>query len=304
MATTEQIVTMPIEHPETGKRMRGFRFAGKYDRLQGGKLDDWKGVADPARFIAQRGISFQAELYALALKHKGIEVREIEYRLITRPTIKLCSKDTDADAYRQRCLDWILADPAKMVSHTLILASGRLKQAQWYLWNCCQRLRECRKHSRWLPNSKACYAWERECPYLSLCECVAAEGDELWVIEEGYHVLPGPHSELGDAGFDDRIVTHSSLETLTLCDVRYYWRYPCKYRKGSEQSDALRIGSAMHAGIATYAEGGEEAAIQAINEWEEANPVLGEQNGQRRDQEVARATAMVMAAAIKWPFEE
>ncbi|MCZ6654826.1 MAG: PD-(D/E)XK nuclease family protein [Planctomycetota bacterium] len=86
--TIESVVSMPILNPETGARSRTFEYWGVVDKLEGSTIIDWKSTDDPARFIHQKRIGLQAELYALALKAAGVHVDTIEYRLIQKPGLK------------------------------------------------------------------------------------------------------------------------------------------------------------------------------------------------------------------------
>jgi hypothetical protein len=97
----EQIVSMPIINPDTGKPSRTFEFAGKTDKVEGDTVIDWKGTGDAPRFIRQHAIGFQAECYALACQAAGYPIWNVEYRLIERPTIK----------YRRPTFTWAVMKP-------------------------------------------------------------------------------------------------------------------------------------------------------------------------------------------------
>ena len=86
----ESVVQLPVLNPDTKGASRTFSFFGVLDKLEDGTLTDWKTTADPQRFIQQRAIAFQAELYAACLQHAGTPIKRIVYCLITVPTIKLC----------------------------------------------------------------------------------------------------------------------------------------------------------------------------------------------------------------------
>ena len=60
----------------------------------------------------------------------------------------------------------------------------------------------------------------------------------------------------------------------------------------------------MHRGLEAYATGGIEAAYGTIDDWADANPILGEDAARIQDQQIGKARAMVMAAAQKWPMSE
>lgn len=86
---TEVIVRSKVYNPETGRQSRTFTFAGVVDAIPEDRLKiiDYKGTDDPLKFIHEQAISFQPELYALALRERGIHIQEVEYRLIVRPAI-------------------------------------------------------------------------------------------------------------------------------------------------------------------------------------------------------------------------
>ena len=86
-APSERVVSMSIVNPDTGGKSRSFRYVGLVDLQPEAEVADWKGVADPDRFIKASRIGYQAERYALALLHEGKAIRKITYRLLTRPTI-------------------------------------------------------------------------------------------------------------------------------------------------------------------------------------------------------------------------
>ena len=299
MRETEVLVTMPVKNPATNRATPKFVFAGKVDGIEGDVIDDWKSTDDPHKFISRRAIAFQAELYALALKYVKRTITGIRYRLITKPGIRFCNKDADLQAYEDRCVEWIEAEPDRLFDHSLPLNAGRLVQARHYLWECCQRILDCRRNARWLPNSGACDAWGRQCPYLPLCECMAANADPTWIIEDQFEVAENTHSELGGYTNKRCVVTQSSLGCLCLCELRYYWRYERGLRKPRTSIDAAWLGSAMHVGLEHFVAGRLEGAYAAIDEWREHNPVLGE-DVRKQDQEIAKARAMTRAAAGRW----
>ena len=84
-----------------------FVYMGKVDRLENGTLIDWKTATDPRDFMDKNIVGLQAEMYALALKHEGYDVKNVEYRIIQKPKIRYSSKDADLAAYRDRCIEWL-----------------------------------------------------------------------------------------------------------------------------------------------------------------------------------------------------
>ncbi|KKL00154.1 hypothetical protein LCGC14_2628830, partial [marine sediment metagenome] len=170
---------------------------------------------------------------------------------------------------------------------------------KYFLWDCSKRILDSRRNNRWLPSAQACYAWNRPCAYLPLCEAVSHGADPNWIVEEQFE-KSALHPELPGVGPEAlEVLTQSSLGVLTLCEVMYYWRYERGIRPRREDSEALWTGSATHVGLQAYAAGGLDAAKIAIEEWERNNPALGD--GVRyADQQIARARAIVRAAAERW----
>lgn len=354
----EQIVSMPVRNPDNlSSCSRTFRFVGKADQVESGKIIDWKGVSGVARFIFQRAVGFQGELYALCEAEHDNNVIEIEYRLLTRPTLKYSAPrtlwavmkhgrktavklfdeeddavvfcleqeavssepgsfrvdtrvkgDADRDAYERRCLeDQLLAEPGKVESHSYFIVPARLAIARRYLWDCCKRILECRRTQCWLPTEQACYMYNRQCPCAKLCQATM-NGDKIdYIIDDGYdRFQEGEHLhrelEMGRRTSDGTdILTYTSVSTFRLCEARYYWQYELGLRPKGEYSEPLWIGSAVHKGLATSAEEGLEAGLEAIDDWAAANPVIGEDRAWLQDQQIARARAMLRAADIRWP---
>jgi hypothetical protein len=223
--------------------------------------------------------------------------------------------DASRDAFEQRCLEQMFDEPTRVVEHVYHLTETRMQRAAEWLWQNCKRLLECWAHDRWLQNEKSCYAYSRECPYMALCEGIVDGVDVEWLKGEEYEESD-PHPELNGyrptklptkrnhRGARQGVVTYSSLTTLAMCEVRYYWRYVARLkRRQHEDGEALWLGSAMHRGLQVYAEGGLDAGLAAVDEWARDNPVLGENAAWLLDQQIARARAMVRAAALRWPIE-
>lgn len=334
---------MPILNPATGGRSRTFDYWGKVDLVEGNRLVDWKGTDDPDKFIRQKKLGLQAECYALVLEKMGRRITEIEYRLITRPTLhytlptyryavmKAGRKSAvyvydvreeaeghpyilregysiqervtgyvDRNAFEEKCYEWLLAEPSRLVSHPLLVTDARKEQAKWLLWNTSKRILENRTCDRWMANDGACYAFRRECECMPLCEATM-EGAAL---PEKFQPVANPHPELGEDPFESSkndILTYTSASTLHLCEMRYYWKYERGLRRERDEGDPLWIGSAIHVGLAALATAGLEAALEAIDEWAEINPVLGQDGAHKQDERIAKARAMVRAAALKWP---
>jgi hypothetical protein len=200
---TEHVVSMPVLNPDTQASSRTFTYRGVVDGVTGDVLLDWKTVSDIADFIRSRAIGYQTELYAAALAAGGVQVTTAHFRLIERPTIRLCNKDGGSSrVYEDRCVDW-LRQPGKLAEHEMYVDPGRVEQARYWLWSVSKRILDNRRTGRWLRNEHACKLWGRDCEYLPLCTAEASgyQADDL--IRGRYEVVDDPHPELsrqGDSG--------------------------------------------------------------------------------------------------------
>lgn len=183
---SEMKVETPLVNPETGRSSRTFRYMGKVDGVDGGRLFDWKFIGDVAKFVKSKVIGYQTEIYAAALASYGIHIDSAEYRLVEKPTIKFCGKDKDAGAYEERCYNWLLDDPSHTVTHEVWLNPQRIEMARRWLWDVGQRIADSRKRGAWLTNELACHTWNRQCEYMGLCEIEANGGDPEDLIVTDY----------------------------------------------------------------------------------------------------------------------
>lgn len=295
---TEHVVSMPVRNPDTTGQSRTFEFRGKLDRFDQGVIVDWKTTDDPLAYIRQALIGFQAELYALALLEEEITAQGIVYRLIRKPTIRLCSKDPSPEAYEARCYEWLRAAEYATVDHDRMFNPARMAEAARWLWHVAKRIIECRQKGEWLTNEHACTHWNRECEYLPLCVCHAEGGDVGDLIAQSYEPRV-VHEEL-ETG-DKDVLTYSSASTMTLCERRYCFRYEhCIMAKRKEDSGAAYLGSAVHVGLAAAFVGGLGNGYTAVGQWADANPVIGPDAATKQAQEMAKARAMVRVAMERW----
>ncbi len=141
----EKVVSLPIYNPDHDRRRgvsRTFVFMGKLDRMeiQDGTLVDWKCTSDPMKFIREKTISFQAELYAAALKTEGYDVQEIIYKLLSIPTITFCGKDKTQSDYEERCVSWLQERAERLMEHPVPINPYRIFRAQEWMWDLSKRI--------------------------------------------------------------------------------------------------------------------------------------------------------------------
>ena len=248
-------------------------------------------VTKPSRKTAIRVLDDLKEAKALAIM-QGAEVEE------------RWTGDRDRNAYEQRCFEWLAEDPTRIRSYPYFVSKAKLTQAQWFLWECGKRILDSRTNNRWIPNPGACFAYDRPCVYQPLCEAVLNGNNYHDVLVENFQIVESSHPELNGADSDHNgkgVLTYSSLSDLTSCEMLYCWRHEQRLRKRvDEESGPLWTGSATHVGVAKYATDGEAAALAAIDEWADKNPVLGPDASWRQDEQIARARAMMRAVAAKW----
>jgi len=296
----EVVVRCPIINPDTGRSSRRYEFAGVVDVIEDSKIVDWKSCSNIDTFVREKKIGFQPYLYALAAQSAGYRIDEIEYRLIETPSIRFCGKDKwDIAAYEDRCFEWLHATPNHLMTYSIMINSARMQQTKVFLWDCAKRLLENYAKDRWLPNEHACHKWQRVCEYAPLCEAMVDGLDVDWIIKDSFEKR---ESHLKEIESDRKFITYTSLSTLTLCEMKYFWRYVHNLTPRTDYHEARWLGSAMHRGLEAYAQGGAQAAKLAIYAWERENPALGE-GTKYVDQQCAKARAMVRAAAAKWPHE-
>lgn len=327
----EKQVCMPLRNPATGRSSTKFYYAGAIDLIGGGRIVDWKSASDTTGFAAKKSIGYQPECYALALRRLGYEVTEYEYRVIQTPSITLCGKDYSSalediasvrgckvselpesisavvnvqarNAYEQRCYEWIQSDPTRLLSLVYPITETQLAQAESWLWSVKERIQLARKTGCYLTNENACDTWSRRCPYIDLCK-TAKEGGDVYNQLHATYEMGASHRELSLPPHvsEQNVITYSSASRFSLCEQRYYWSNVLGLQLRNEPTnETLYTGSAMHAGLEALSTEGLEAALNAIENWERANPVIGEEATQKQDQSVARARAMVRAAAEKW----
>lgn len=302
----EHIVTAPIINPDTGHPMRAFRYAGKVDRVETAKLIDWKSTSNIKAFIQRMTIGFQADCYAIALEAAGTPITDIEFRLIQRPSIKFCGKDKDTTGkmdrkmYEDRCVEWLRDKEQGAFEFEQPINPARREQAMYWLHDTAKLIMYCRQTGRWLTNDGACHDWNRECPYLLLCEALSQGTDVDEIIRQDFQSA-SVHQELEqDALSSPDILTYSSAGIMNTCSQKYFWRHEKGIVRKIEDVDARWTGSAMHAGMEALGEMGLEAALDAIDTWAAKNPVLGADGYQDQAQSIARARAMVRVGVEKW----
>jgi hypothetical protein len=291
---------VPIRNPSGQGTSRRFVYRCTIDRYEPSRalLIDWKTTGDVAAYIARKAISVQLDLYALALEQHGHRVDSIEFRLVSRPTIKLKAKQTPLE-YLDECREW-LAAPGKIVEHSLLLSQQRIEGARRMLWEYSQARLAQERSGYHMRNEGNCFQWGRACPYLHACECLSMTGDSeaatIKAVSDQYSIGE-PETHEGK-----EIVRYSSIAAWMSCQQLHRWQYALAMRPIREQeSEALDVGNRFHEAIALAARDGEQAAIDYLFD-RASRGCLGNADVERKRQgDAARVAAMILASLDRWP---
>lgn len=305
MAVLNKVVEALVEMPIPGT---SYTYKGKLDLIDGTTLIDYKSASNSLDFTDRKAMSFQTELYALAaFETLGIEIDRVEYRIVTRPSIKFCGKDKTSDSpvvnagnYERRCYEWLNADPMLVRSEVVPVSAGSRESAREWLALVANRIERNGYAGEWLTNEYACSpVGLGSCPYIALCHSKKHGTDQQIVRETQYKKRAQLHSELGDA--NPNILTYSSAACFAQCEAKYFWRYEVGLEKQKEEhAEALYVGSALHVGMEAVVEGGIVEAYTAIELWAKENRVIGQDAHERQLEQIAKARAMCRVASEKW----
>lgn len=326
---TEKLVLLPLRNPRTNRRTNKWWYAGAVDRIERGeRIVDWKSTGDVGRFATSKATGYQPECYALALRRMGYTITEYEYRAIQKPGIKLSGADHKAAkarldseahdltneraiaarlaryavaAYEQRCFEWLTADSSKMVSLVMPINEESMKQAEYWLWAVRDRIIQVRKSKVALTNESGCSAFGSTCAFLPLCTAAKAGDDVQTMMAEKFH-KSSAHRELDlPEGVDPQnVITYSSASKFSLCEQKYVWGTHFGLTANDEETpESLYLGSAMHKGLEMLGHF-PKLAMEEINKWEQQNPTVGAEMVEKQGEVVAKAKAMVRAAATRW----
>lgn len=303
-------INLPILNPETGAPSRTFEYWGTIDELADGKVSDYKTTKDPDQFIFEKRISYQPELYAHAAEVAlGVTISEVEYRVIQSPQILMCRTDEKnatewgisvPDAYERRCVEWLWDSPSKLQTHTIPINRRKMDSAKQWLWDGAKRILENRRATRWMTNENACYKWSKQCEYGNACAQMIEGVDWKSTIDRFFKKA---EIRYGEENPKLEPLSYSQVSLLTLCEMKYWFRYELGVVPDNHYDEATHTGSASHVGIAAFRAGGQEAAFAAVDEWFKRQPVIGSL-ADKVEQQRRRVRAIVRAASQKWPAQK
>ena len=278
-----QLIEHTVRTAITGSH---FVYMGKVDRLENGTLIDWKTATDPRDFMDKNVVGLQAEMYALALKHEGYDVKKVEYRIIQKPKIRYSSKDADIAAYRDRCIEWLQSTPGALLTETVHITKEKLYQATQKIAATAHEINQSTFNNYWRQNENACKDYGRACPFIPLCK-----GADL----SGYEVKEQRHAELGENAAN--VLTYTAIKCYNQCARRYLYQYvEGLQRKNEESAEALQIGSLVHLAL----EKPERDPVEVVETESADYFTVGDQEQKKQDQIIAQAQAMAICAKQKW----
>jgi hypothetical protein len=275
--SVEETVVVPVVNPETGRTSRTWAHAGKHDGVIEGYgkrcLLEHKtcseDIADPAAPYWRRlTIDAQVSGYVLQQYQSGVRLDGTLYDVIRKPAIRprtLSRADqkaiTEHGAYCGLSVDpeWMDGERETSQLFEVRLTAEAISNHPWYyqrrliprlesdlveyaeeLWQIGKEISAARRTDRHYRNSGACMAYNRPCPYLSICSGEDTTDSDRWMP------LESVHREL-DVTHDLELLTHSRISVWQLCRRRHYYRYELGIvRRDDDESEALQFGRLIH----------------------------------------------------------
>jgi hypothetical protein len=179
----EQWFESPIRNPDTGYPMRDAVLVGRVDLVLSNDAGErWivehKTTSDEiigyGPYWQRLEVDSQVRIYLQATDAVGLI-----YDAARKPSIKLCAKDANAEAYMQRCIEQRSADTSAWYQWRQIQRTAEeMAEAAADLWQSAHMLHECARDNRWPRNGDACRNLYGTCAYLDVCTGKASLGDD------------------------------------------------------------------------------------------------------------------------------
>lgn len=218
-----------IRNPDTDATSRAFSLAGKVDgivlRRDGKYLLEHKTASHvDAQYLDKLWTDTQIHLYSLALRGLGYDIRGIIYSVLLKTRLQQRQGETESEfeerrlalaaknktgkssAKRQepetdeefqgRLAAWH-ADPGAYHREVLLVDQMRLRMVAEEMWDITRQMLYARCRNRYLCNTSFCFAWQRPCGYLPLCQ----SGGNPALFGNLYEVAD-PNEELPNASLD------------------------------------------------------------------------------------------------------
>lgn len=254
-------------------------------------LYDWKTCSDAVTACQRVEMSIQTEFYRYLLEQNGYTVNSVRYRFVTKPGIRYCAKDKSIKHYQDRCLEW-LQQTNKLMETTVYASDDARQHFVNQMYELYHR-HENHPTMTCMRNTAACFRYGSPCEYYPVCSQWAYPDAQFNTLTQLYE-RPSPQRIKAS----DKVYYNTHYNTYTECEYKYYLRYICGFRKiDAETTSQLYTGSVFHVAISALISGGIDNAQYAVEQWQDANPALGDFNP---EQDTAKALAMAQAASDKW----
>lgn len=230
----------------------------------------------------------QPSNYLVGARSLGIEPDGVMYDLLRKPGLRPLEANSkraqqeSPEAYRDRCLADIGADPEKYYQRGIVVRlEDEERDAAFDAWSTADQIRASRNASRWPRNPDACSQYGRMCDYWEVCSGQRSIDDPLF-FERG-----SLHPEL-DGKHHLPMLTSSSARSYRACARRYQFAYEMGVRP-RKAAGALVFGRLIHLALEAWLRGGYDldAAIAVTL-------------GVPLDHDIAKMQAMLTGYHARW----
>lgn len=252
----------PIYNPDTEAEHPVFEGGGKMDgilEVKGVlKLLEHKTTSeaiDPAANYWDRlKLDNQISKYIINGRLRGIDIQEILYDVIRKPTIKQTKKETEHDYFFRLQEDIAERPEFYYAQRSLARHDSELIEHMRDDWQLAEQISWHRQHKVWPRNPSACTMYG-SCEYFDLCT------GALDVNGIHYKRVDTKHAELSTvADGDKELLTNSRSSCFRQCPKKHFLKYEEPVKRVGYDSYALYFGDLFHQALEHWLIG-----IQRIN---------------------------------------
>jgi hypothetical protein len=259
----EKFLMGPLYDPTTNKKTYGWKLGGKLDLIvkRAGRtvIMDHKTTSEDigvdSGYWTHLRIDGQVSQYSLLAVLNGIQIDQVVWDVIRKPTIKQTQKET-LEGYEQRLTDdctkvrpefYFQRQVAPQLDDSTLEYASDLPQIADDIRSARRRVERMRQagHEVLPPKSTgSCFLYHTRCKFFGLC--TGTDSISNWQKKEK------KHKELDGVPEDVDLLTHSRIRTWQACQRKHYFEYELQIEKGEEDSDALRFGTLLHKGLEAW----------------------------------------------------
>ena len=219
----EKEFTGEIRNPDTGRPSQTFIIAGKADgivRLNGELylLEHKTASSLTGDYLDKLWTDTQIALYCHYLRELGYPIIGVIYNVLLKSRLKQRSGETEQEfearrtalaaknksgrstakrqepesdeAFRARLAEWY-ARPEAFHRERIYLSEERMALLTEEVWEVTQQYLDAKRRGKWLLNTSNCFAFQRPCEYLPLCQSGFSEN-----VRDNLFEVVAPHEEL------------------------------------------------------------------------------------------------------------